>query len=146
MDNLPSHTALQLVRSQLPPKVFQMLKSPLEQEFNSIVGGDPVDVLLSISEALENPTNDERLDPVRRRLSTLAHERYNFDSLQEEVETMTVEGVLSKDPENGCTSSPLIAALYAVSMLYPLKTPEARLNSITQAFWGAAQKMLGHDI
>jgi len=146
MDNSSSHVVLQLVRSQLPTKVFQMLKEPLEQEFNNIKSEDPVDVLLSISTALENSTNDELLDPVRRRLLTLANKSHQSDSLQIEIEAMTVDGVLNKDPENGCPSSPLIAALYAVSMLYPLKTPEARLNSITQAFWKAAQQMFRNDM
>ena len=83
------------------------------------------------------------LEPVKQYLLNAALDNSEPDfQLQQDIENMTVDGVLAKDKEKGCTQDALVGALYAVSCLYPLKTPEARLTSLTTVWADAAQDLL----
>ena len=148
MSSLPVEQALQMIRSRVPAKVFHLLKDPLSAELYRSVDENPsndeiVDVLLSLSQLFQSPIQVHHLEPVKQYLLNAALDRSEPDfQLQQDIENMTVDGVLAKDKEKGCTQDALVGALYAVSCLYPLKTPEARLASLTTVWADAAQDLL----
>ena len=148
MSSLPVEQALQMIRSRVPAKVFHILKEPLSAELYRGTDENPsnddiVDLLLALSQIFRFPIEVVHLEPVKQYLLNAALDRSEPDTdLQRAIEDMTVDGVLSKDTVKGCTQDPLVGALYAISCLYPLKTPEARLTSITYAFSDAAQDLL----
>lgn len=137
-----------MIRSRVPAKVFQLLKEPLSAELYERVDHNPstddiVDVFHSLSQLFQSPIQVHDLEPVKQYLLNAALDKCEPDTaLQRDIENMTVDGVLAKDSEKGCIQDPLIAALYAISCLYPLKTPEARLTSLTDVLSDAAQDML----
>lgn len=148
MSSLPVEQALQMIRSRLPAKVFYILKEPISLELYESAGENPsdddvVDLLLTLSQIFRFPIDIVNMEPVKQYLLNAALNRSepNID-LQRDIENMTVDGVFSKDLEKGCIHDPLVGALYAVSCLHPLKTPEARLESITYVFSDAAQDLL----
>ena len=144
--------ALQMIRARVPSKIFHLLKDPVEKEiYESIdkehAGNDEiVDVLLAWSTMFSSPVETDSLELVKQYLLNAALVQSEPDvQLQNEIEAMTVEGVLAKDISFGCLSNPLVAALYAVSKMYPLKSPEDRLTSITSVFSEAAQDLLDYN-
>lgn len=148
MSSLPIEQALQMIRSRVPAKVFHLLKDPLSAELYRSVTENPssedvVDVLISLSDLFQSPIGDSKLEPVKKYLLNAAFDEVDSNvNLHQDIENMTVEGVLAKDLQKGCVQDPLVGALYAVSCLFPLKTPEARLASLTGVFCDAAQDML----
>lgn len=148
MSSLPVEQALQMIRSRMPAKVFHMLKEPLSAELHKGVDENPsrddiVELLFSLSQLFCSPLQVGHLEPVKQYLLNIAFEKSEPDlELQRAIENMTVDGVLAKDAEKGCVQAPLVGALYAVSCLYPLKTPEARLTSLTTVLSEAAQDLL----
>ena len=148
MSSLPVEQALQMIRSRVPAKVFQILKEPLSTELSQSVNEAPtsddvVDVLHSLAQLFSSPLYSQKVEPIKQYLLNAALNQSDPDAqLQQDIENMTLDGVLSHDADKGCIQDPLVGALYAISCLYPLKTPEARLTSLTDAFSDAAQDML----
>lgn len=144
MSSLPVSQALLMIRSRVPGKVFHMLRDPLTNELGQgTEEDDVVDMLLALSQLFRFPIQMPHLEPVKQLLMNAAITDNEADAkLQSDIENMTVDGILAHDAEKGCTRDPLVAALYAVSCMYPLKTPEARLESLTFALSEAAQDMI----
>ena len=148
MSSMPVEQALQMIRSRLPAKVFHMLKEPLSVELHKGVNENPsrddiVEFLFALSQLFCSPLQVGNLEPVKQYLLNVAFEKSEPNlELQRAIENMTVDGVLAKDAEKGCIQDPLVGAFYAVSCLYPLKTPEARLTSLTNVLSEAAQDLL----
>lgn len=102
-----------------------------------------IDMFIDFSELFKTPLDHDNMDNLKLHLLNAACVEAELDfELHQSIEVMTVPGILEKNSDTGCVEDPLVASLYAACMLHPLKTPEARLQSLLAAFAEAAQDML----
>ncbi len=146
----PVEKVLQTIRSRIPANIFNILETPLRQELLQTLESAPednpyevlTDAVSALGDIFTEPVDDKDLEPLKALLmnAALLGSEPN-DELIEAIKNMTLDGVKEKNPVTGCVQDPVVAALYAVCTMYPLKNEVHRLNSITDAFNDAAQEI-----